>query len=60
MRGAGCTINDMWDRNFDDKVARTRLRPLASGAVTLPQAWAFLAAQLSAGLTVLLSLNNFR
>ena len=56
MRGAGCTINDLWDRDIDRQVERTRLRPLASGALSPPQALAFLGAQLSAGLGVLLSL----
>lgn len=31
MRAAGCVVNDMWDKNIDNKVERTRLRPLASG-----------------------------
>ena len=56
MRGAGCTINDMWDRDIDRQVERTRSRPLASGALTMPQAFGFLGVQLSAGLGVLLSL----
>ena len=60
MRGAGCTINDMWDKDFDSQVARTSRRPLASGQLTQFQALVFLGAQLSAGLAVLLSLNNFR
>lgn len=54
MRGAGCTINDLWDRNLDPHVARTRLRPLARGAVTPLGALVFTGAQLSAGLAVLL------
>ena len=54
MRGAGCTINDLWDRNLDPQVARTRLRPLARGAVTPFNALAFTGAQLLAGLAVLL------
>ena len=33
MRGAGCTVNDLWDRDIDKKVARTKNRPLASGAL---------------------------
>lgn len=57
MRSAGCTINDMWDKDFDKQVERTNKRPLASGAITYPQAWGFLAAQLSAGLGILLQLN---
>ncbi|CAH0475535.1 unnamed protein product [Peronospora belbahrii] len=59
MRSAGCTINDMWDKNFDKMVERTNMRPLAAGKLTYPQAWAFLAVQLSAGLSVLLQLNWF-
>lgn len=58
MRGAGCTINDMWDSNIDANVERTKSRPLASGELTYPQAWTFLALQLSAGLGVLLSLPH--
>lgn len=54
MRGAGCTINDLWDRNLDPHVARTRLRPIARGAVTPFNALAFTGAQLFAGLSILL------
>ena len=57
MRGAGCTINDMTDRDLDARVERTRNRPLASGALTLSQATLFLGAQLLVGLVVLLQLN---
>uniref|UniRef100_A0A7S3NIZ5 4-hydroxybenzoate polyprenyltransferase, mitochondrial n=1 Tax=Aureoumbra lagunensis TaxID=44058 RepID=A0A7S3NIZ5_9STRA len=58
MRGAGCTINDMWDRDFDKSVERTKSRPLASGDLALwPDATIFLAAQLSAGLYILTQLN---
>ncbi|KAF8897396.1 4-hydroxybenzoate polyprenyl transferase [Infundibulicybe gibba] len=57
MRGAGCTINDMWDKNLDKSVARTQTRPLAMGDITQKQALAFLGVQLSAGLGVLLQLN---
>ena len=35
---AGCTINDLWDRDIDKLVARTASRPLASGAITVPAA----------------------
>ncbi|OWZ09536.1 Para-hydroxybenzoate-polyprenyltransferase [Phytophthora megakarya] len=59
MRSAGCTINDMWDKDFDKQVERTNKRPLAAGKLTYPQAWSFLAAQLSAGLVVLMQLNWF-
>src|SRR5215470_10953953 len=41
MRGAGCTYNDIVDRDYDAGVARTRNRPIPSGAVSLKQAWAF-------------------
>jgi 4-hydroxybenzoate polyprenyltransferase len=59
MRGAGCTYNDILDRDIDAKVARTALRPLPSGAVTLKQAWAWLLAQCAVGLAVLLALPDF-
>lgn len=57
MRGAGCTINDMWDKDLDGKVERTKERPLVSGAVSMNEAWCFLAAQLSVALTILMQLN---
>ncbi|XP_034952314.1 4-hydroxybenzoate polyprenyltransferase, mitochondrial [Chelonus insularis] len=57
MRGAGCTINDMWDQDIDKKVARTRDRPLVAGQVTNFQALMFLGGQLSVGLAILLQLN---
>ncbi|KAL4081756.1 UbiA prenyltransferase family-domain-containing protein [Scleroderma yunnanense] len=57
MRGAGCTINDMWDKNLDKAVARTRTRPLAQGVLTRRQAFVFLGGQLAVGLAVLLQLN---
>lgn len=56
MRGAGCTVNDMWDRNLDNKVARTIERPITSGRVSMPQASTFLGAQLAVGLGILLQL----
>ena len=59
MRGAGCTINDMWDKDIDSKVERTRTRPLAAGAITPFQAAGFLGLQLTAGLGVLASLNTY-
>ncbi|KAL8732248.1 MAG: hypothetical protein Q9181_004021 [Wetmoreana brouardii] len=54
MRGAGCTINDLWDRNLDPHVARTRLRPIARRAVTPFQGLTFTGFQLLAGLGLLL------
>lgn len=59
MRGAGCTYNDLVDQDIDDKVARTRSRPLPSGQVSRLQAKAFLAAQALTGLAVLLQFNGF-
>ena len=59
MRGAGCTINDMWDRRFDAQVVRTVNRPLASGRVSMFNALVFLGAQLSCGLAVLTQLNMY-
>jgi len=57
MRGAGCIINDLWDRKLDAAVARTQNRPLASGAITVTQALLFLASLLLAGLIILLQFN---
>lgn len=57
MRTAGCIINDMWDRNLDKKVERTKDRPLAKGTVGLPAATGLLAANLSVSLAVLLQLD---
>lgn len=57
MRGAGCTINDIADRNFDGKVARTALRPIPSGQVSVRQALVFLAGLMALGATVLFQFN---
>lgn len=57
MRGAGCTINDLWDRDIDAQVARTRSRPIANGDISVPQALAILALQLAIGLAVLVQFN---
>lgn len=59
MRGAGCTFNDIVDRDIDDKVARTRLRPIPSGAVSTKQAMAWLVAQCLVGLLVLIQFNFY-
>lgn len=59
MRGAGCTFNDICDRDFDAQVARTRDRPLPSGQVTVAGAAVFLAVLLTAGLAILLTLEPF-
>jgi 4-hydroxybenzoate polyprenyltransferase len=58
MRGAGCTLNDIADRHYDALVARTRLRPLPSGAVSVRQAILFLAFQLTVGAAILLCFNR--
>jgi 4-hydroxybenzoate polyprenyltransferase len=58
LRGAGCTINDMWDRDLDTRVTRTSYRPLASGKLSMGQATAWLGGQLSLGLIILLQLND--
>ena len=58
MRGAGCTYNDLVDRDIDAMVERTRSRPLPSGQVTSRQAKIFLIAQLGVGALVLLALWN--
>jgi len=59
MRGAGCTWNDITDRDLDAKVERTRSRPIPAGQVSVPQALAFLVAQAMIGLAVLLQFNRF-
>ena len=56
MRGAGCTYNDIVDRDLDARVARTRSRPLPSGRVTMRQAWGWLLAQVGIGFLVWLAL----
>lgn len=52
MRGAGCTWNDIRDRDIDAEVSRTAARPLPAGDVTLSEAYIFLAAQLGIGFLV--------
>ena len=59
MRGAGCTFNDITDREFDAKVARTADRPIPSGAVSVPQAILFMLFLSLIGLTILLQFNHF-
>lgn len=58
MRGAGCTFNDIADRDFDAQVARTRSRPLPSGQATVKQAIAWMLVQSFVGLAILLQLNG--
>jgi 4-hydroxybenzoate polyprenyltransferase len=57
MRSAGCAYNDIVDRDLDARVERTRLRPLASGRVSVKAAWALVAGLSLIGLIVLLQLK---
>src|SRR5215210_4928931 len=59
MRGAGCTWNDIVDRNLDSLVERTRSRPIPSGQVSVRAAATFLVMQALVGLAVLLQFNRF-
>jgi 4-hydroxybenzoate polyprenyltransferase len=59
MRGAGCTWNDIVDRNLDAKVERTRSRPIPSGQVTVTAGAVFLVVQALVGLAVLVQFNRF-
>jgi 4-hydroxybenzoate polyprenyltransferase len=59
MRGAGCTWNDITDRDLDARVERTRSRPIPSGQVSVTQALVFLVLQALVGLVVLLQFNRF-
>lgn len=59
MRGAGCTLNDLADRHFDAKVARTYNRPLANGDISVVGGVIFLGVQLILALLVLVQFNSF-
>ncbi len=59
MRGAGCTWNDIVDRDLDKRVERTRSRPIPSGQVSVRAAAVFLVLQALIGLAVLLQFNRF-
>jgi 4-hydroxybenzoate polyprenyltransferase len=59
MRGAGCTYNDIVDRDLDASVARTRTRPIPSGQVSVQAAWLFLVLEALIGLFVLVQFNTF-
>lgn len=56
MRAAGCVVNDLWDRDLDRRVTRTRDRPLASGALSVSEAAGFLLLLLIPSAAILLSL----
>jgi 4-hydroxybenzoate polyprenyltransferase len=58
MRGAGCAVNDIWDRDIDSRVARTAGRPIASGAISVAGALGLVVALGLIGLAVLLSFNR--
>ncbi|HEX4183782.1 MAG TPA: 4-hydroxybenzoate octaprenyltransferase [Caulobacteraceae bacterium] len=57
MRAAGCAFNDIVDRDIDAKVARTAARPIASGQISVAQAWAFIAACSLISLGLLLTMG---
>ncbi len=58
MRGAGCIVNDMWDRELDGEVERTRTRPLASGQISMIQAGALLFVVLFIGFIILVQTSG--
>ncbi|WP_018633219.1 4-hydroxybenzoate octaprenyltransferase [Neomegalonema perideroedes] len=58
MRGAGCALNDLADRDFDGRVERTKLRPIPSGAISVKRAALFMGALCLIGLAILLTLNK--
>lgn len=57
MRGAGCTINDLWDKEFDRRVERTKTRPIASGQLSMQQGLMWAGMQLSLSFLILIQLN---
>ena len=57
MRGAGCTLNDIADRDYDSRVERTRARPIPSGQVSIASAFLYLILQCLLGLVILLQFN---
>ena len=59
MRGAGCCLNDIADRNYDSRVSRTKDRPIPAGIISVKQAIVFMAMLGGAGLLILLQLNKF-
>lgn len=59
MRGAGCAYNDILDRDFDARVARTALRPIPSGQISVRNAALFLGFLCAIGLIILLQFNSF-
>ena len=59
MRGAGCTFNDIVDRDYDARVARTAARPIPAGQITVTQAYAFLVLLCAIGFLILIQFNLF-
>jgi 4-hydroxybenzoate polyprenyltransferase len=59
MRGAGCTYNDIVDRDYDARVARTAARPIPSGQVSVTQAYVFLCILCAVGFLILIQFNRF-
>jgi 4-hydroxybenzoate polyprenyltransferase len=59
MRGAGCILNDIVDRKYDAQVARTRARPIPSGAVSVAGAGVLMLALCLIGLAILVQFNRF-
>lgn len=59
MRGVGCCFNDIFDKDFDHRVERTRFRPLTSGQLSLKKAWVFVLAQLVVCALLLLAINPY-
>jgi 4-hydroxybenzoate polyprenyltransferase len=57
MRGAGCAYNDIVDRDYDAKVARTAKRPIPSGRISVRQAWAYVVVLSLIGLAILLTMG---
>src|SRR3954454_11644908 len=56
MRAAGCAYNDIVDRDIDAKVARTAMRPIPAGQISVRQAWAFVIACCLASFAILITL----
>ncbi len=58
ISGAGCIANDLWDKNFDKRVKRTKTRPLANGSVKVSIAWFLLCLMLCLSLLIVLLLPS--
>ena len=59
MRSAGCVVNDIADKNFDDKVKRTKYRPIASGKISVIQGFVYASVLCLIALIILLQFNTF-